>query len=53
MRVMQLPKNRSSQTLEFAKKEFKLNYKTIIPCNLYGKWDKFDPENSSYDPISY
>ena len=22
------------------------NYKTIIPCNLYGKWDKFDPSHS-------
>ena len=21
-------------------------YKTIIPCNLYGKWDKFNPEHS-------
>lgn len=19
-----------------------MNYKTIIPCNIYGKWDKFD-----------
>ena len=35
---------------EFAKKEFKLNYKTIIPCNLYGKWDKFDPENPHMIP---
>ena len=25
-------------------KEFGFNYKTIIPCNLYGKWDKFDPK---------
>ena len=22
-----------------------LNYKTIVPCNLYGKYDHFDPEN--------
>ncbi|MFH0703319.1 MAG: GDP-L-fucose synthase [bacterium] len=21
-------------------------YKTLIPCNLYGRWDKFDPKNS-------
>lgn len=21
-------------------------YKTLIPCNLYGRWDKFDPLNS-------
>ena len=35
---------------EFAKKEFNLDYKTIIPCNLYGKWDKFDPKNSHMIP---
>ena len=26
------------------------NYKTIIPCNLYGRWDKFSPENSHMIP---
>lgn len=20
------------------------NYKTLVPCNLYGRWDKFDPK---------
>ena len=25
-------------------------YKTIIPCNLYGKYDKFDPKNSHMIP---
>ena len=25
-------------------------YKTVIPCNLYGKYDKFDPENSHMIP---
>lgn len=25
-------------------------YKTIIPCNLYGKFDKFDPQNSHMIP---
>ncbi|HSA06010.1 MAG TPA: GDP-L-fucose synthase [Candidatus Gastranaerophilales bacterium] len=25
-------------------------YKTMIPCNLYGKWDKFSPENSHMIP---
>ena len=25
-------------------------YKTLIPCNLYGKWDKFSPENSHMIP---
>lgn len=27
-----------------------LSYKTIIPCNLYGKYDKFDPKNSHLIP---
>ena len=27
-----------------------LLYKTIIPCNLYGKYDKFDPKNSHMIP---
>ncbi len=27
-----------------------LDYKTIVPCNLYGRWDKFDPENSHMIP---
>jgi GDP-L-fucose synthase len=26
------------------------NYKMIIPCSLYGKWDKFSPENSHLVP---
>ncbi len=25
-------------------------YKTIIPCNLYGKWDKFNPKHSHMLP---
>lgn len=25
-------------------------YKTIIPCNLYGRWDKFNPEHSHLIP---
>ena len=29
-------------------KEFK--YKTFIPCNLYGRWDKFDEQNSHMIP---
>lgn len=27
-----------------------LSYKTIIPCNLYGPWDKFDPLNAHLIP---
>jgi len=26
------------------------SYKTLIPCNLYGRWDKFAPENSHMIP---
>ena len=26
------------------------SYKTLIPCNLYGKYDKFDPENAHMIP---
>lgn len=25
-------------------------YKTLIPCNLYGRWDKFDPSQSHMIP---
>lgn len=36
---------------EFAKREDpSLNYKTMIPCNLYGLWDKFDPQKSHLIP---
>jgi len=27
-----------------------LQYKTLIPCNLYGRWDKFDPRHSHLVP---
>lgn len=26
------------------------SYKTIVPCNLYGRWDKFSPEHSHMIP---
>ncbi|MBF5038114.1 GDP-L-fucose synthase [Methylophilus sp. 13] len=26
------------------------NYKTLVPCNLYGKYDKFDPKHSHLIP---
>lgn len=32
------------------KAHFKFDYKTLIPCNLYGLYDKFDPENSHLIP---
>jgi GDP-L-fucose synthase len=32
------------------REEGSLLYKTVIPCNLYGKYDKFDPEHSHMIP---
>ena len=31
-------------------KEKNLRYKTLIPCNLYGKWDKFETERAHMIP---
>jgi GDP-L-fucose synthase len=41
-----------SKLCEYAKREYKLDYKTIIPCNLYGKYDKFDTEKSHMIPAA-
>ncbi|MCI2235368.1 MULTISPECIES: GDP-L-fucose synthase [unclassified Helicobacter] len=39
-----LAKILSTKLCEYiAKSDPNLHYKTIIPCNLYGKYDKFDP----------
>ena len=36
---------------EYIQREDKsVQYKTIIPCNLYGRFDKFDPKNSHVLP---
>tara|TARA_Y100001933_G_C18918463_1_gene529930 strand:- start:105 stop:1022 length:918 start_codon:yes stop_codon:yes gene_type:complete len=35
---------------EYISKRNKLNFKTIIPCNLFGKFDKFDPKYSHMIP---
>ncbi len=41
----------AQKLIEYIKREDdRFNYKTIIPCNLYGKWDKFNPENSHMLP---
>jgi GDP-L-fucose synthase len=29
-----------------SREDGELRYKTIIPCNLFGRWDKFDPAHS-------
>lgn len=33
-----------------AKENDEFHYKTVIPCNLYGKYDKFDPKHSHMLP---
>ena len=41
----------STRLCEYIVKEDETkNYKTVIPCNLYGKYDKFDPQNSHMIP---
>jgi GDP-L-fucose synthase len=35
---------------EYINKQFGLDYKTLIPCNLYGSWDKFSPQVSHLVP---
>ena len=41
----------TQRLVEYISREDKTcNYKTIIPCNLYGKWDKFDPLHSHMLP---
>lgn len=36
----------------YATQQLNLNYKTLIPCNLYGLWDKFDEERSHMLPAA-
>ena len=33
-----------------SREEPEYRYKTLIPCNLFGRWDKFDPANSHLIP---
>jgi len=41
----------STRLCEYINREDRLFlYKTVIPCNLYGKYDKFDPANSHMIP---
>lgn len=35
---------------EYINKEYGYAYKTLIPCNLYGRWDKFDEKHSHMVP---
>lgn len=45
-----LAKITTSKLCEFSSAQYGLNYKTLIPCNLYGMHDKFDPSNSHMIP---
>lgn len=42
----------ASKLCEYSQKEFNLSYKTFIPCNLYGKYDNFDPVRSHMIPAA-
>jgi GDP-L-fucose synthase len=35
---------------EYYNKQYNTRYINVIPCNLYGRWDKFNPENSHMIP---
>jgi len=46
-----LAKVTSTRLCEYIHREnSKYQYKTIIPCNLYGQYDKFDPKHSHMIP---
>ena len=46
-----LAKVTSTRLCEYINKEdSSFKYKTVIPCNLYGKYDKFDPKHSHMLP---
>lgn len=40
----------ASKLCDYAQSEFGLRYKTLIPCNLYGKYDNFHPVRSHMIP---
>lgn len=35
---------------QYLGRQYGHQYKTIIPCNLYGRWDKFSPQHSHLVP---
>ena len=46
-----IAKSMTTKLCEYIMKEDQdKDYKTVIPCNLYGKYDKFDPKNSHMIP---
>ena len=40
----------ASKLCDYARLEFGIHYKTLIPCNLYGKYDNFHPIQSHMIP---
>lgn len=45
-----IAKNAVQRACEYASREKKVSYKTYIPCNLFGRWDHYDPEKSHLLP---
>lgn len=41
-----------SKLTKYIKEQYGFNYKTIIPCNLYGLWDNFHPTKSHMIPAA-
>ena len=39
-----------AKLVQYISAQFGLKYRTLIPCNLYGTWDKFDVEKSHMIP---
>jgi len=45
-----IAKNAVQRACQYASEEKGVSYKTYIPCNLFGRWDHFDPEASHLLP---
>ncbi len=45
-----IAKTAVQRACQFASKEKNVQYKTFIPCNLFGRWDHYDPEKSHLLP---
>jgi len=45
-----LAKISTARYCDYLNQQFGVAYKTLIPCNLYGYWDKFDPQKSHMIP---
>lgn len=45
-----IAKTAVQRACQYASKEKGVQYKTYIPCNLFGRWDHYDPEKSHLLP---